>query len=318
VVRERKWERQRYIIVYKTDSKLDLKEFDRAAYSNNGLIIDDDDLSYELRSPSSHARSASLSDFGDMKKRFSPIQRQKSRLRNNLPNLDKELKTTSTPREKQQIPDRPRSAFLDRYAKPSPPFRRPQNPVGKTFDREYAAKPAASTLPRAFKDTTQLFEDLGIPTTNGRREEREYTPTRNQSFRIPDMTGIQSLMETPGPGYAKRSSPRHVPITSIPLPQEEKGVLISLARLTSDIVSGLRQLQETVRQLTSEKQRQQATIRQLEDELREQKGLYEHHPLRRSSRDSGFGSVEGSDEALERMKAMHAKDRMSKFPITCN
>jgi len=79
----------------------------------------------------------------------------------------------------------------------------------------------------------------------------------------------------------------------------------------SDIVSGLRQLQETVRQLTSEKHRQQMTIRELEDELREQKRLYEQHPLRRSSRDSGFGSVEDSDEALERMKSMHARDRMS-------
>ena len=70
-------------------------------------------------------------------------------------------------------------------------------------------------------------------------------------------------------------------------------------------------MQETVKQLTSEKHRQQATIRQLEAELREQRRQYEHHPLRRSSRDSGFGSVEDSDEAVERMKAMNAKDRMS-------
>jgi chromosome segregation ATPase len=49
----------------------------------------------------------------------------------------------------------------------------------------------------------------------------------------------------------------------------------------------------------------------LEEELHEQKRLYEQHPFRRSSGDSGFGSVEDSDEALERMKAMHAKDRMS-------
>jgi len=206
----------------RADLKLDLKDFDRRAYSNNRPIVDDNDLSSQLRSPSSHARSASLSDFGDMKKRLSPIDRQKSGLRN-LPDLDKELQTTSTPREKQKIPERPRSAFLDRYAKPSPPFRRPQNPVGKTFDREYASKPAASTLPRAFKDTTQLFQDLGMPTTNLQKDGREFTPTRNQSFRIPDMTGIQSLMETPRPAYGKKSSTRHIPITSIPIPQEEKG-----------------------------------------------------------------------------------------------
>lgn len=35
--------------------------------------------------------------------------------------------------------------------------------------------------------------------------------------------------------------------------------------------------------------------------------------LRRSSRDSGFESIEDSDEALERQKAVHAKDRMSRF-----
>jgi len=41
----------------------------------------------------------------------------------------------------------------------------------------------------------------------------------------------------------------------------------------------------------------------------------EHQMLRRSSRDSGFGSVEDSDEALERQKASHAKERMSIPPL---
>jgi hypothetical protein len=204
-------------------TKLDLKDFERPAYSRHPPIVGDHELSSQLRSPSSHARSASVSDFGDLKNRLSPINRPRSRLRDNLADLDKGLKSTSTPREKQYIPERPRSAFLDRYSKPSPPFRRPQNPVGETIDQEYASKPAASTLPRGFKDSTQLFADLGIPTTNLHNDGREFTPTRHHSFRIPDMTGIQSLMETPGPIHGKKAAPRHIPITSIPIPQEERG-----------------------------------------------------------------------------------------------
>lgn len=36
--------------------------------------------------------------------------------------------------------------------------------------------------------------------------------------------------------------------------------------------------------------------------------------FRRSSNDSGFGSVGDSDEALERQKALHAKEKMSRLP----
>jgi hypothetical protein len=151
-----------------------------------------------------------------MHKRFSPIERQtKSR----LPNMPIDLKTTSTPREKQSMPERPRSAFMDRYVKPSPPFRRPGNPVGKTIDGLH--RPA--TLPRGFKDSTQLFNELGIPTTGTQRVGREASPARNQSFRIPDMTGIHSLMDSPRNLNEKPSS-RYLPIKSIPIPQEEKGI----------------------------------------------------------------------------------------------
>ena len=78
-----------------------------------------------------------------------------------------------------------------------------------------------------------------------------------------------------------------------------------------------------MRHLTSENDLQKARVRELENELRHQKVLYEfergrvmdseNQMLRKSSRDSGFGSVEDYDEALERQKASHAKERMSIF-----
>jgi hypothetical protein len=162
-----------------------------------------------------------------MKPRFSPIERfGKTSLKNNLAaDIDRELKSSSTPglRGNLDLQERPRSAFADRYAKPSPPFKRPRNPVGKTIERQ-DAKAAASTMPRSFKDSTQLFRDLGIDTADKHQVDRD-TPTRNQSFRIPDMTGIHSLFDTtPKPPNQKRVSPKYVPITSVPLPDEEKGI----------------------------------------------------------------------------------------------
>jgi hypothetical protein len=127
---------------------------------------------------------------------------------------------------KQQLPEKPRSAFVDRYTKPSPPFQRPRNPVGKTMEEEYAPKPAGATLPRSFKDSTQLFNDLGIPNTGKTNQKQQTTPTRNQSFRLPDMTGIHSLINTtPNPPNPRNpSEPKYVSIESIPVPKEEEGM----------------------------------------------------------------------------------------------
>jgi hypothetical protein len=90
-----------------------------------------------------------------------------------------------------------------------------------------------------------------------------------------------------------------------------------------DIISGLRVLQDKVKYLTYENNHQKTRVHELESELRHQKRLYDiertranendHQMFRRSSGDSGFGSVGDPDEALERQKASHAKDRMSTF-----
>ena len=90
-------------------------------------------------------------------------------------------------------------------------------------------------------------------------------------------------------------------------------------------------MQDKVNSLTSENLYQKTRVRELEAELRHKRAQYdiqrnraneaENPRFRRSSPDSGFGSVEDSDEALERQKATHAKDRMSttlSFPsLTC-
>lgn len=204
-----------------------MKDFDRPAYSKWN-IVNDHDLSSQLHSPSFHGRSASLSDFGgsDIKRPFSPIEKYgKGGLRNLPSNLDRELKTASTPGVKQQLPERPRSAFVERSAKPSPPFQRPRNPVGRTIERDYATKPATSTLPRSFKDSTQLFNDLGITDTAKLNIKARETPTRNHSFRLPDMTGIHSLINTTPKvnNHRNPAPPKHVPIESIPIPKEEEG-----------------------------------------------------------------------------------------------
>ena len=90
--------------------------------------------------------------------------------------------------------------------------------------------------------------------------------------------------------------------------------------MTLDIISGLRALQGKVDHLTSENNHQRIRVRELETELRHQKRLYdlernradkaEAQMMRQSSRDSGFGSVGDSDEALERQKAFHAREKL--------
>jgi len=90
-----------------------------------------------------------------------------------------------------------------------------------------------------------------------------------------------------------------------------------------DIIAGLRTLQDKVDHLTSQNNHQKTLIRELETELRHQKRLYdleharankaEGQMMRQSSRDSGFGSVEDSDEAMERQKAVHAREKMRIF-----
>ena len=77
-------------------------------------------------------------------------------------------------------------------------------------------------------------------------------------------------------------------------------------------------MQDKIDSLTSEKLRQQNLIQQLENELHHQQKVYNHGRAkvdnhRRSSGDSGFGSISDPDEAIERQKALYAKDRMSIF-----
>src|SRR5579862_574101 len=151
-----------------------------------------------MHTQSSHSRSASLSDFGDVNRRLSTADNfTKYNLKSDLlTDLDRDFKSASTPRmRRSDVPERPRSAFLDRYAKPSPPFQRPRNPVAKTMEKDSPKKPGPSTIPRSFKDSTQLFNDLGISTLPDRRRAID-TSARNQSFRLPDMTDIHSLIDT--------------------------------------------------------------------------------------------------------------------------
>ena len=179
-----------------------------------------------MHTESSHGRSVSLSDFGDMNRRLSTAEKfGKSNIKTNLAaDLDRDFISASTPRLKRSdMPERPRSTFLDRYAKPSPPFQRPQNPVAKMMDKDSAKKPGVSTVPRSFKDSTQLFHDLGISSVPERHQHKD-TPARNQSFRLPDMTGIHSLIDTsPRITNQKRSPLPHIPLESVPIPQNEKG-----------------------------------------------------------------------------------------------
>ena len=87
--------------------------------------------------------------------------------------------------------------------------------------------------------------------------------------------------------------------------------------LTLDIIAGLRSLQEKVDNLSTENKVQKSLVQKLENELYHQRKSYdevENRMHRVSSRDSGFGSVGDSDEALEQQKAIHAKERMS-YPL---
>jgi hypothetical protein len=304
--------------------QLDLKDFDRPAYKRQQQLAADKDLSAQLHSPSSHGRSASLSDFGDLKRPFSPIEKfRKGGLKDLPSDLDRELKSSSTPRVRGGLPERPRSAFVERYVRPSPPFRRPGNPVAKTMEREYGQmqKPKASTLGRSFKGPEQLLEDLGLSDTARINARNRESPTRNQSFRIPDMTGIQSLMNaSPKPAGRASQAPKYVPIHSIPAPKEEEGIPTAMLELIQDIIAGLHALRDRVKSLTAENNVQKSRVRELESELHHQRNLFEierdrftrqdldRH--RRSSPDSGFGSVGDADEALEREKEIHAKEKI--------
>jgi hypothetical protein len=93
------------------------------------------------------------------------------------------------------------------------------------MEDEHRTKPSGFTLPRSFKDSTQLFNDLGITsnTTKANQNTRE-TPTRNSSFRLPDMTGIQSLISTtPKTNFRNLAAPKYVSVRSIPVPKDEEG-----------------------------------------------------------------------------------------------
>jgi len=93
------------------------------------------------------------------------------------------------------------------------------------MEREHVQKPAASTLPRSFKGTDALLEDLGLLDTAKINAKNRETPTRNQSFRIPDMTGIQSLMNSSPKATGRPSQAReYVPIHSIPAPKDEERI----------------------------------------------------------------------------------------------
>ena len=179
-----------------------------------------------MHTESSHGRSASISDFGDMNRQLSAAEKlAKANIKVNLAaDLDRNFSSASTPRLKRSdMPERPRSAFFDRYAKPSPPFQRPQNPVARTMEKDSSKKPGVSTIPRSYKDSTQLLNDLGISSIPERGQSKE-TPARNQSFRLPDMTGIHSLIDTtPRVTNQKRSSLRHIPLESVPIPKNEQG-----------------------------------------------------------------------------------------------
>jgi hypothetical protein len=192
------------------------------------------------------------------------------------------------------------------------------------MEKEHQFKPAVSTLPRSFKDSTQLFNDLGITTNTTKVNHNDHdTPTRNNSFRLPDMTGIQSLINTtPKANPRVPPLPKYFPVKSIPVPKDEEGIYcLKSFWLILDIIAGLRSLQDKVDHLTSENNHQRSRVRQLETELRHQKRLYdleqtrankaESQMLRQSSRDSGFGSVGDSDEALERQKSVHAREKIS-------
>lgn len=84
-------------------------------------------------------------------------------------------------------------------------------------------------------------------------------------------------------------------------------------------------MRERVKSLTAENNIQKTRVRELEAELHHQKNLLDIERVRfskqdmgmfrRSSGDSGFGSVEDPDEALERVKEIHAKEKISTFPF---
>jgi hypothetical protein len=84
-------------------------------------------------------------------------------------------------------------------------------------------------------------------------------------------------------------------------------------------------LREKVKLLTAENNKQKSRVRKLEAELRHQQNLLDIERdrftkqdagmLRKSSGDSGFGSVGDPDEALEREKEVHAKEKISILPL---
>lgn len=91
------------------------------------------------------------------------------------------------------------------------------------MEKDSPKKPGTYTIPRSFKDSTQLLNDLGISALPDRHRATD-TSGRNQSFRLPDMTDIHSLIDTtPRLTGRKRSPLNHTPLESVPIPQNEKG-----------------------------------------------------------------------------------------------
>lgn len=116
------------------------------------------------------------------------------------------------------------------------------------------AKKADTAIPTKFQSTEAFLGELGMSTptetiTVTEKPRPQTTEPTNQSFLVPAMSDISELIgdttRQPSafrrrgtPGAAARSSPQHIPIQSIPIPQEERATL-----------QGMKELQEKVQRL---------------------------------------------------------------------
>ncbi|KAF3938773.1 hypothetical protein ABW19_dt0201344 [Dactylella cylindrospora] len=185
----------------------------------------------------------------------------------------------------------------------------------------------------AFLNTEKLFRDMGFSADNSgitdpgspslrqnktRAASKPHAPSyyTANSIKLPDMTGISDLVSSVNHGESNAASRRaqqqqHIPIGSIPVPQGEQ-----------DLMAALRQLQEKVAALESDKAKERKRADELEKDYEQTRQLYqiEYNGRReleaelntRKRADSALGgeidSQEGSPRSSserEKLKAQH-------------
>ncbi|KAG5437382.1 hypothetical protein PCANB_000813 [Pneumocystis canis] len=175
--------------------------------------------------------------------------------------------------------------------------------------RVFNTSPKEKTIPRAFKTTSGLMQELGLDSNQRNVETNIPLNTEmTQSFQLPDMTGITSLISDGMQAVSNKieviTKDKYKNLESIPISSDDKAILLAIRALQNNI----NELE--TRELTSKKR-----IQNLEKELENTKQLYLEEQKRcvETERNQEINKNENSHyncETPDRKKLSHTMECM--------